>query len=157
MEIRLIFVGKTDKSYLIEGENEYEKRLKHYLKFNKKVISPKKISSKMSADQVKKIEGELILNELTNDDYLILLDEKGKQLDSNEFSVFLQKKMNMGLKRLTFVVGGAYGFSDEVYEFAKGKISLSRMTFSHQMIRMFFLEQVYRSMTILKGESYHNN
>lgn len=156
MKIRLICVGKTERSYLKEGETEYLKRLKHYCSFEKIEIPELKNAKKLSEDQIKIEEGKLILAKVESSEQLILLDENGKSFNSVSFSKFLQKKFNQGGKSIVFVVGGAYGFSDELYARSNGKISLSEMTFSHQMVRLFFIEQIYRALTILKGEPYHH-
>ena len=156
MKIKLICVGKTTSSYLIEGENEYLKRLKHFTSVEKIEIPELKNAKKMSENEIKKQEGELILKKLSSSDFLILLDEKGTEFNSMGFSKFLQKRMNSGAKTIVFVIGGAYGFSEEIYAKAQSKIALSKMTFSHQMVRMFFLEQVYRGFSILKGMPYHH-
>ncbi len=156
MQVRLIVVGKTNKKYLIEGEQEYEKRLKHYIRFEEIVIPELKKAKNLSELQIKQKEGELILGKTENSDFLILLDENGKEYNSVGFSQFLQKQLNSGVKRVTFVVGGAYGFSDEVYKRSNQKIALSKMTFSHQMVRLIFKEQLYRGFTILKNEPYHH-
>lgn len=156
MKIRLICIGKTDHSYLREGEQVYLDRLKHYLPTEKVEIPELKKVGKLSPEEIKQKEGELLLNCLHTGERLILLDEKGKDFTSMEFSRYLQNQMNMGGKSIAFAVGGAFGFSQEVYKHADGKIRLSSMTFSHQMIRLFFLEQIYRALTILKGEPYHN-
>ena len=156
MNIKLIFVGKTMKSYLTEAENEYQKRLKHYIKVNTIVIPELKNTKNLTVENVKDKEGELILKHISNTDDVWLMDELGKQKNSVEFSKFLQQKMNQGIKDLVFVVGGAYGFSDQLYKKFPSKFSLSKMTFSHQMIRMFLLEQIYRGMTIIKNQPYHN-
>lgn len=156
MKIQLICVGKTERAYLKEGESEYLKRLKHYCSFEKIEIPELKNVKKLSEDQIKMEEGKLILSKVDRSTQLILLDENGKSYNSVGFSKFLQKKFNQGGKSIVFVVGGAYGFSDEVYSRANGKISLSEMTFSHQMVRLFFIEQIYRAFTILKGEPYHH-
>ena len=156
MKIRLICVGKTERSYLIEGESEYIKRLKHYCSFEKIEIPELKNAKKLSEDQIKLEEGKLILGKIDSSEQLILLDENGKSFNSVGFSNYLQKKFNQGGKSLVFVVGGAYGFSDELYARSNAKISLSEMTFSHQMARLFFIEQIYRAFTILKGEPYHH-
>jgi 23S rRNA (pseudouridine1915-N3)-methyltransferase len=156
MKIKLICVGKTVKPFLKEGEQEYLKRLKHYTPVEKIEIPELKNAKKLSEDQIKQQEGQLILNQIKPGEAIILLDERGKQHSSIEFSNFLQKKFNSGGKGIAFVVGGAYGFSDDVYAKATNKISLSKMTFSHQMVRLFFLEQIYRGFTILKGEPYHH-
>ena len=136
--------------------DDYQKRLKHYIKFELEIISDIKNVKNLSEQQQKEKEGELILNKLQNTDQLVLLDDKGKHFTSIEFSKYLQKKMNSGLKQLVLVIGGPYGFSDKVYQKAQGKISLSKMTFSHQMIRLFIVEQLYRGFTILRNEPYHH-
>jgi 23S rRNA (pseudouridine1915-N3)-methyltransferase len=156
MKIKLILVGKTNAKYLVEGEKEYEKRLKHYTKFEEIIIPDVKQSGKLSESELKKKEGQLILAKLENSDHVILLDDKGNSYSSLQFSDFLQQKMNSSLKCLVFVVGGAFGFSDEVYQRANSKVSLSKMTFSHQMIRLIFKEQLYRGFSILRGEKYHH-
>ncbi len=156
MKIQLICVGKTERPYLKEGEAEYIKRLKHYCHFEKIEIPELKNAKKLREDQIKVEEGKLILAKVDPSAQLILLDENGKSYSSVGFSKYLQKKFNQGGKSLVFVVGGAYGFSEEVYARCNGKISLSEMTFSHQMVRLFFIEQVYRALTILKGEPYHH-
>jgi len=156
MKITLITIGKTDSTYLKEGIEIYLKRLKHYIKFETKIIPDIKNTKNLSFEQQKQKEGDLILKEITQQDQIILLDERGKEYSSINFSAFLQKKMLEGVKNLVFVIGGPYGFSDEVYQRAGGKISISKMTFSHQMIRLIFIEQVYRAFTILKGEPYHH-
>lgn len=156
MKIRFICIGKTGKSFLEQGENEYLKRLQHYCKIERIEIPDLKNAKKLTMDQIKAKEGEEILTKIDASDHVILLDDKGKQHTSMQFADFLQQKMNQGTKTLSFVVGGAYGFSDEVYNRANGKLSLSLMTFSHQMIRMIFFEQLYRGFTILKGEPYHH-
>lgn len=156
MKVQLVVIGKTTEKYLIQGENEYLKRLKHYLRIETKVIPDLKNTKKLSEEQQKQKEGELILNQLAETDYLVLLDENGKQYSSLEFSDFIEKKTLTGLKNLVFVVGGPYGFSKDLYARANAKMSLSKMTFSHQMVRMIFLEQLYRAMTIIRGEPYHH-
>lgn len=156
MKIKLLAVGKTDDKHLIELINVYKNRLKHYIKFEFEILPDIKNVKNLSENQQKEKEGNLILTKLQNTDQLVLLDDKGKQFSSIEFSQFLQKKMNSGIKQLVLVIGGPYGFSDEVYQKATGKISLSKMTFSHQMIRLFIIEQLYRGFTILKNEPYHH-
>jgi len=156
MKISLILNGKTDDQYLIEGFANYEKRLKHYTAFECITIPALKNTKALSVQQQKEKEGELLLKLISNSDILILLDENGKEYHSVAFSEFIQKQMNSGIKNLFFVVGGPYGFSDAVYKRANGKISLSKMTFSHQMVRLFFIEQLYRAFTILKNEPYHH-
>ncbi len=156
MKIILILNGKTEDDYIIKGFSNYEKRLKHYISFETIVIPALKNTKALSIAQQKQKEGELTLKYLQNSDVLILLDENGKEFNSVAFSEFIQKQMNSGIKNLVFVVGGPYGFSDEMYKRANGKISLSKMTFSHQMVRLFFVEQLYRAFTILKNEPYHH-
>jgi 23S rRNA (pseudouridine1915-N3)-methyltransferase len=156
MQIRLIAVGKTDHSAIQTLLEEYVKRLGFYIKFEMEIIPDLKNSKNLSEAAQKEKEGELILKKVQTSDELVLLDEQGKQYSSVDFSDYLQKKMNAGLKQLIFVIGGPYGFSEEVYQRANGKISLSKMTFSHQMVRVFFVEQLYRAFTILKNEPYHH-
>ena len=156
MQIKLLAIGKTDNKQLQQLIEDYQKRLSHYIKFSLEIIPDLKNSKNLSETQLKQKEGELILNKISNTDVLILLDENGKQLNSVEFSNYLQKHMNSGIKQLVFVIGGPYGFSQEVYNKAQGKLSLSKMTFSHQMVRLFFIEQLYRGFTILRNEPYHH-
>jgi 23S rRNA (pseudouridine1915-N3)-methyltransferase len=156
MQIRLIAVGKTDHAAIQSLVEEYSKRLGFYIKFELEIIPDLKNSKNLSESSQKEKEGELILKKVQTSDELVLLDEQGKQYSSVDFSEYLQKKMNAGLKQLIFVIGGPYGFSEEVYQRANGKISLSKMTFSHQMVRVFFVEQLYRAFTILKNEPYHH-
>ena len=156
MTIRLLAIGKTDNKALQQLIVEYENRLKHYIKFEFEIIADIKNVKNLSEAQQKEKEGELILKKLYATDILVLLDENGKHYSSIDFSNYLQKKMNSGIKQLVFVIGGPYGFSDSVYQKAQGKISFSKMTFSHQMVRLFVVEQVYRAFTILKNEPYHH-
>lgn len=156
MKIKLLAIGKTDSKPLQLLIDEYQKRLKHYIKFEFEIIPDIKNAKNLSESQQKEKEGELILSKLQNTDQLILLDDKGKHFTSMEFSKYLQKKMNTGLKQLVLVIGGPYGFSEAVYKTSQGKISLSKMTFSHQMIRLFIIEQIYRGFTILRNEPYHH-
>jgi 23S rRNA (pseudouridine1915-N3)-methyltransferase len=156
MNIKLLSIGKTDNKALQSLIDDYTKRLSFYIKFDLEIISDIKNVKNLSESQQKEKEGELILAKLTSTDQLILLDEKGTTFSSVDFSDYLQKKMNSGAKTLVFVIGGPYGFSDEVYQKAQGKISLSLMTFSHQMVRLFFIEQLYRGFTILRNEPYHH-
>lgn len=156
MNIKLIAIGKTDNKNLQTLIEDYKKRLSHYIKFDFEIIPDLKKVKHLSEEQQKDKEGELILAKTQNSDVLILLDENGKQMDSVAFSNYLQKHMNSGIKTLIFVIGGPYGFSDEVYKRANGKLGLSKMTFSHQMVRLFFTEQLYRGFTILKNEPYHH-
>jgi 23S rRNA (pseudouridine1915-N3)-methyltransferase len=156
MNIKLLAIGKTDNKALQSLIDDYTKRLSFYIKFDLEIIPDIKNVKNLSESQQKEKEGELILAKLTATDQLILLDEKGTTFSSVGFSDYLQKKMNSGAKTLVFAIGGPYGFSDEVYQKAQGKISLSLMTFSHQMVRLFFIEQSYRGFTILKNEPYHH-
>ncbi len=156
MKIKLVVIGKTDKTYLQEGIKLFQDRIPHYLPFEYQIIPDIKNTRKLSADQQKEKEGELILAQVKPGDELILLDEKGKEFRSVDFAGFLEKKMLSGIKNLVFCIGGPYGFSAEVYRNATSKISLSKMTFSHQMVRLIFCEQLYRALTILKGEPYHH-
>lgn len=156
MKIKLLAIGKTDDKNLQALISSYENRLKHYIKFEIEIIPDIKNVKKLSEEQQKGKEGELILKKIQATDNLVLLDEKGYEFRSMEFSRFLQKKMNSGIKQMVLVIGGPYGFSEKVYQKAIGKISLSKMTFSHQMIRLFVVEQIYRAFTILKNEPYHH-
>lgn len=156
MQIKLLAIGKTDNKQLQALMDDYQKRLGFYIKFEFEIIPDLKNTKNLSEEQQKQKEGELILSKLQTQDVLILLDENGKQLSSVGFSEYLQKHMNSGIKQLVFVIGGPYGFSKEVYEKAHGKLSLSKMTFSHQMIRLFIIEQLYRGFTILRNEPYHH-
>tara|TARA_R110002073_G_scaffold72537_1_gene177472 strand:- start:467830 stop:468303 length:474 start_codon:yes stop_codon:yes gene_type:complete len=156
MKIKLIAIGKTDNKQLEQLVETYQKRLNHYIKFELKIIPDIKKTKNLSVTQQNDKEGALIIKELEATDQLILLDEKGREFRSVEFSRFLQKKMNAGTKQLVFVIGGPYGFSEAVYQKAQGKVSFSKMTFSHQMIRVFVVEQLYRAFTILKNEPYHH-
>jgi 23S rRNA (pseudouridine1915-N3)-methyltransferase len=156
MTIKLITIGKTDNKQLTSLIDGYIKRLGYYIKFSLDIIPDIKNSKNLSEVQQKQKEGELILKKISTTDTLILLDENGKQFDSVDFSSYLQKHMNSGIKQLVFVIGGPYGFSKDVYKKSNGKLSLSKMTFSHQMIRLFFIEQLYRGFTILRNEPYHH-
>ena len=156
MTIKLLAVGKTDSKSLQELIAEYKNRLKHYIKFEIEIIPDIKNAKNLSEMQQKEKEGELILKKIQPTSVLVLLDENGKQFSSIDFATYLQKKMNSGIKQLVFVIGGPYGFSEAVYKKAQAKISLSKMTFSHQMVRLFIVEQIYRGFTILKNEPYHH-
>jgi 23S rRNA (pseudouridine1915-N3)-methyltransferase len=156
MNIRLIAIGKTDNKNLQSLIEEYTKRLSFYVKFDLEVIPDIKNVKNLSEAQQKEKEGELILAKINTTDHLIVLDENGKTFNSIGFSDYLQKKMNTGIKTLVFVIGGPYGFSQNVYQKAHGKVSLSEMTFSHQMVRLFIIEQIYRGFTILRNEPYHH-
>jgi 23S rRNA (pseudouridine1915-N3)-methyltransferase len=156
MKITLVLNGRTEDDFIQKGFSVYEQRLKHYLKVEVIVIPALRNTKALSPEQQKQKEAELILKTLVPGDKLILLDENGTEHNSTGFASWIQQQMNSGLRNLVFVVGGPYGFSDEIYQRANGKISLSRMTFSHQMVRLFFIEQLYRAMTILRNEPYHH-
>jgi len=156
MQIKLLAIGKTDSKALQSLIEIYQKRLSHYIKFEIDILPDLKKVKNLSEEQQKQKEGDLILNKLQPSDMLILLDENGKPTTSIDFANYLQKHMNSGIKQLIFVIGGPYGFSEAVYQRANGKISLSKMTFSHQMVRLFFIEQLYRGFTILSNEPYHH-
>jgi 23S rRNA (pseudouridine1915-N3)-methyltransferase len=156
MKIKLLVVGKTEEDYLKEGIAIYESRLKRYLPFENIVLPALKNAKSLPIPEQKKKEGEIILQSIGTSDTVVLLDEEGKHYTSVEYAQMLRQHMNSGIKNLIFVIGGPYGFSDEIYKRANGKLSLSKMTFSHQMVRLFFLEQSYRAMTILSNEPYHH-
>jgi 23S rRNA (pseudouridine1915-N3)-methyltransferase len=156
MKIKLLVVGKTKDSSLIQLTEDYVKRLSHYTNFEFQIIPDLKKVKNLSKPEIKEKEGTIILNQLENSDWVVVLDEKGKEYTSMQFSSFLQKKMNAGHKQLIFIIGGPYGFSDAMYKRANEKLSFSKMTFSHQMIRLFAVEQIYRGFTILKNEPYHH-
>lgn len=156
MKITLLTVGKTDKDWVKQGMDIYLSRLKHYIPFSVVEIPELKNVSALTKDQIKAREGELILKNVRPADDLILLDERGKEYTSVELAKVIQDKITYAGKDIVFVIGGAYGFSDTVYSRANSKISLSRMTFSHQMVRAIFIEQIYRAFTIMKGEPYHH-
>lgn len=156
MKILLLTIGKTDEDYLITGIKKYVGRLGHYVSFEMKEIPDIRNRKTLSEEQQKKAESFLLLSQWQPGDYVILLDENGKQYGSVEFSELLEKQMASGVKRLVFVIGGPYGFAQEVYAKANEKMSLSPMTFSHQMVRLIFVEQLYRAFTIMKGEKYHH-
>lgn len=156
MTIKLLTIGKTDDGQLQSLIDTYVGRLGHYNKFEFDVIPDLKKTKSLDVEQQKSREGKLILTRVNTSDFLVLLDEKGKPFTSEGFSEYIQKRLNSGMKQLIFVVGGPYGFSEEVYNRADSTISLSKMTFSHQMVRLFFVEQLYRAFTILKNEPYHH-
>ncbi|MCU0347447.1 MAG: 23S rRNA (pseudouridine(1915)-N(3))-methyltransferase RlmH [Saprospiraceae bacterium] len=156
MKAELWAVGKTAFPYLEEGMAIYEKRLGHYLTYATVILPDVKNAGNMAPEQLKQKEGEAIISKLKKDDFLVLLDERGKELSSVAFSAFMEQRLQMGSRRLVFLIGGAWGFSEALYERADYRLSLSKMTFSHQMVRLFFVEQLYRAMTILRGEGYHN-
>lgn len=156
MKITLVTVGKTDVKWVKDGLDLYRSRLVHYIPFSIQEIPELKNASSLSHEQIKTKEGTLILKEVKASDEVILLDEHGKEYRSIEFAAMIEEKISRGAKDMVFVIGGAYGFSQEVYDRANGKISLSQMTFSHQMVRTIFAEQLYRAFTIIKGEPYHH-
>lgn len=156
MKVTLLTVGKTNDLSFKNAISEYQKRLKFYISFDIEEIPSLKNTKNLTEDNQKQKEGELILKYLQPEDEVVLLDEKGSEFTSKQFASYIEKKSASGLKRLVFVVGGPYGFSQEVYQRADDKVSLSRMTFSHQMVRLVFTEQLYRAMTIIRGEPYHH-
>ncbi len=156
MKIDLVLVGKSDQKYLQEGIDIYLKRLKHYCQFEMKVIPDLKSTKSLSEEQQKEKEGELIMNQIKDSDFVILLDERGESLSSVDFAQLIEKRQVAGTRKLSFVIGGPYGFSKEAYAKANAKLSLSAMTFSHQMVRLLFIEQLYRAFTIINGEPYHH-
>ena len=156
MTIKLLCIGKTDNRELKQLIEVYKKRLQFYNKFELDIIPDLKKTKSLDENQQKEKEGELILAKVQNSDFLVLLDENGKEFSSEKFSAYIQKRLNSGLKQLIFVIGGPYGFSEAVYQRADSKVALSQMTFSHQMVRLFFTEQLYRAFTILKNEPYHH-
>jgi len=156
MTIKLLAIGKTDDATLQNLTEIYIKRLQFYNKFEMEVIPDLKKAKNLDENQQKQKEGELLLSKLSPSDFVVLLDENGKQFSLEGFSEFVQKRMNSGLKQLIFIIGGPYGFSKDVYSRADSKVSLSKMTFSHQMVRLFFTEQLYRAFTILRNEPYHH-
>lgn len=155
MKLHLWTIGKTNDAYIKEGCDQYVKRLPHYLPFEYIEI-PEPKNTKLSSDVLKKEEEKIIISKLQDSDQLILLDEKGSEFTSVEFGQFIQKKMNSVSGNLIFLIGGPYGFSETIYKRANGKVALSKMTLSHQMVRLFALEQLYRACTIIKGEKYHH-
>ena len=157
MKVEVWATGKTSERYLEEGTEQYVRRLGHYLKFEWRILPDIRKAGKLSPDQLKEKEGEQVLKQLDKGDFLILLDEGGKSYTSEGFADFLQHKLQLSHRRILFLVGGAYGFSPALYERANSKLSLSKMTFSHQMVRLFLMEQLYRAMTILNNEPYHNS
>lgn len=157
MKITILAIGKTQTDYLQRGIAGYMERLKHYLPTELIVLPDLKSTRGLSVGQQKTAEGQQILAALQPGDYVCLLDERGREMTSREFATEIDRRMTQGLKRLVYIIGGPYGFSDEVYQRANAKLSLSRMTFSHEMIRLFFVEQIYRAMTILRGEPYHHD
>lgn len=156
MKITLILSGKTNESFLIDGFRNYEKRIIHYIPFNVVAIPDLKNTKSLDSLQIKEKEADLQLKNIVDTDFLVLLDESGKEYRSVEFASFLQQKMNASIKNLVFIVGGPYGFSDRIKKRANQNLSLSKMTFSHQLVRLLFMEQLYRAFTIIRNEPYHN-
>ncbi|HTN00048.1 MAG TPA: 23S rRNA (pseudouridine(1915)-N(3))-methyltransferase RlmH [Pedobacter sp.] len=156
MKISLIAIGKTEDKYLIEGIEKYLSRLKHYINFNFTIIPDVKNTKNLTEAQQKNKEAEAIFKQINNSDVIILMDEKGKKYSSVLFANYLNKQMIGSVQHLVFIIGGPYGFDESIYKRANGTISLSDMTFSHQMVRLFFVEQLYRAFTILKNEPYHH-
>lgn len=156
MTIKLLVIGKTDASPLEKLIEEYKKRIGFYVKIDIKIIADLKNVKNISQQEQKSKEGALLLKEVAENDILVLLDERGKEYTSVEFAQYIQKVLNTGVKQCVFAIGGAYGFSSEVYQRANNSCALSKMTFSHQMVRLFFVEQLYRAFTILNNEPYHH-
>ena len=156
MKITLLSLGKTEEKYVKEGIEIYLKRLKHYIKLEVNDLPELKNTKNLSVEQQKKKEAEMLIKCISSTDYVVLLDERGTELSSLSFADYINKRMLASTQNLVFVIGGPYGFDQTIYERANDKISLSKMTFSHQMVRLFFVEQIYRAFTILKGEPYHH-
>ncbi len=157
MKIKLLVIGKTDDKFLVEGIKKYQSRLKHYLSFEFTELPDIKNSRSMTQEKQKELEGEILQKHLKPGDRIVVLDEKGKNLTSREFASYIEKNMISGVKRVVFIIGGPFGFSDNIYSIANDKISLSKMTFSHQLVRLIFFEQIYRAMTIIRNEPYHHD
>ena len=156
MKIKFICIGRTTKPFLEAGEEEYFSRLKHYVPIERIELSDIRNAKNLNREQLKEAEGKELLKRILPTDQLVLLDERGKEFSSVSFAAHLEQQMNQSVKAIVFVVGGAFGFSEEIYQRANLKMSLSRMTYSHQMVRMIFLEQLYRAFTIIRGEGYHH-
>jgi 23S rRNA (pseudouridine1915-N3)-methyltransferase len=156
MKVELILVGKTSKSYFQDAIEEYVKRISRYISFDVKIIPDLKNSKNLSEKQIKELEGVAVLKQIDSSDYVVLLDDKGKSFTSKEMAIWLEQKQAQSIKKMVFVIGGAYGFSADVYTRTNEKISLSKLTFSHQIVRPIFLEQLYRCFTIINGEPYHH-
>lgn len=157
MQLSLLVLGKTDSAQIETEIKRYESRLKHYLPFELKVIPDVRRGSKLTPEEQKRAEGIELLRYITPTDRVYLFDERGESYTSRAFATFIERAMVSGERRLVFIIGGPYGFSPEVYERADGQVSLSRMTFSHQMVRLFAIEQLYRAQTIIRGEPYHHD
>lgn len=156
MKIIYLSFATPDDPYLNTGCEIYRKRIPHYIPFSHEIIPPLKNTKSLNEAQQKEKEGEILLSKFNDSDYVVLLDELGIQYTSMDYSKFIQQRMLSGIKRVIFVTGGPYGFSDSVYRRGNSKLALSKMTFSHQMVQLIFLEQLYRALTILKGEPYHH-
>ncbi len=156
MNIELLVVGKTDSKLVEQIVADYAKRVNHYCKFSITTLSDVKATRNLTVKQQRTAEGEMILRQITDSDFVTLLDERGEEYRSVDFAMWLQKRMNSGVRRLLIIIGGPYGFSEAVYQRANSKVSLSKMTFSHQIVRAIFAEQIYRAFTILKNEPYHH-
>lgn len=156
MEILLLSIGKINSSWIKEGIDDYKKRLGKYIKFSAKSLPDVGKGKNLTQNLIKEEEGKLFLNETTNADHIVLLDERGEEMTSKGFSVWMEKMMQTGKKRLVFLIGGPYGFSDEIYQRQNSMIALSKMTFTHEMANLFFTEQIYRAFTIIRGEPYHH-
>lgn len=157
MKIVLLAIGKTGQAYLKEGIDNYVKRVNFYVPFEFKILPDIKTSKALTEERQKILEGESFLKCVQPGDFMVLLDERGKEMTSRAFSEYIETKMNFLPKQLVFVIGGPYGFSPEMYSRANDKLALSKMTFSHEMVRLFFVEQIYRAMTIMRGEPYHHD
>jgi len=157
MVITLLQVGKTNSRELVDLIFNYGKKINHYVRFEIITIPEQKFSKKMNVNTAKLREGEYILKKIQPGSYIVLLDENGKQNTSKQFADYIQHKMNLSVKHIVFIIGGAYGFSNKVYEIANDKLSLSKMTFSHQIVRLLFMEQLYRAFSIINGEPYHHD
>ena len=156
MEFTLISIGKINTSWILAGIAEFEKRLSKYIRFSPKIIPDLKKAKSLSLKQIKEEEGKNLVNEMNPSDFVVLLDERGREFSSGDFANWLEKQLATGFKRILFIIGGPYGFSDEVYKRADAKIALSKMTFTHEMAKLFFTEQIYRAFTILNNEPYHH-
>ena len=157
MRIHVMFIGKTTGKLFLEAISDYQQRLTHYVPFAIEEVPDLKNTKSLTEEQQKEKEADMVFDRLQSGDVLVLLDEKGKEFTSREFSTFLENKMHTVNKRLVLLIGGPYGFSQRIYDAAQGKISLSKMTFSHQMVRLFLVEQIYRAFTIMRGEPYHHD
>lgn len=157
MKITLLVIGKTSSSYLRDGIDNYTRRIGYYVPFDLKILPDIKNTKSLTEERQKVLEGEAFMSIMRPGDYVVLLDERGREMTSRQFSDFISEKMTRLPGQLFFVIGGPYGFSEDMYRRANDKLSLSRMTFSHEMVRLFFVEQIYRAMTILRGEPYHHD